>query len=184
MTNDIFRDLIDTGDVAAFMDDVLVETEDEKKYDEIVEEVLRRMEENDLYIKPEKYVWKVKEIDFLGLVMGAEEIKMQEEKVTGVLKWPRPKTVKEVQKFLGLANYYRRFIKDFAKLAKPLHKLVRKDEKWNWEEEQKAAFKELKRVFTMRPVLVAPDLDKEMRVEADALEYTTGGVLLLQMATY
>jgi len=180
MTNDIFRDLIDTGDVAAFMDDVLVETEDEKKYDEIVEEVLRRMEENDLYIKPEKYVWKVKEIDFLGLVMGAEEIKMQEEKVTGVLKWPRPKTVKEVQKFLGLANYYRRFIKDFAKLAKPLHKLVRKDEKWNWEEEQKAAFKELKRVFTMRPVLVAPDLDKEMRVEADALEYTTGGVLLIK----
>jgi len=180
MTNDIFRDLIDTGDVAAFMDDVLVETEDEKKYDEIVEEVLRRMEENDLYIKPEKYVWKVKEIDFLGLVMGAEEIKMQEEKVTGVLKWPRPKTVKEVQKFLGLANYYRRFIKDFAKLAKPLHKLVRKDEKWNWEEEQKAAFKELKRVFIMRPVLVAPDLDKEMRVEADALEYTTGGVLLIK----
>jgi len=180
MTNDIFRDLIDTGDVAAFMDDVLVETEDEKKYDEIVEEVLRRMEENDLYIKPEKYVWKVKEIDFLGLVMGAEEIKMQEEKVTGVLKWPRPKTVKEVQKFLGLANYYRRFIKDFAKLAKPLHKLVRKDEKWNWEEEQKVAFKELKRVFTMRPVLVAPDLDKEMRVEADALEYTTGGVLLIK----
>jgi len=180
MTNDIFRDLIDTGDVAAFMDDVLVETEDEKKYDEIVEEVLRRMEENDLYIKPEKYVWKVKEIDFLGLVMEAEEIKMQEEKVTGVLKWPRPKTVKEVQKFLGLANYYRRFIKDFAKLAKPLHKLVRKDEKWNWEEEQKAAFKELKRVFTMRPVLVAPDLDKEMRVEADALEYTTGGVLLIK----
>jgi len=180
MTNDIFRDLIDTGDVAAFMDDVLVETEDEKKYDEIVEEVLRRMEENDLYIKPEKYVWKVKEINFLGLVMGAEEIKMQEEKVTGVLKWPRPKTVKEVQKFLGLANYYRRFIKDFAKLAKPLHKLVRKDEKWNWEEEQKAAFKELKRVFTMRPVLVAPDLDKEMRVEADALEYTTGGVLLIK----
>ena len=180
MTNDIFRDLIDTGDVAAFMDDVLVETEDEKKYDEIVEEVLRRMEENDLYIKPEKYVWKVKEIDFLGLVMGAEEIKMQKEKVTGVLKWPRPKTVKEVQKFLGLANYYRRFIKDFAKLAKPLHKLVRKDEKWNWEEEQKVAFKELKRVFTMRPVLVAPDLDKEMRVEADALEYTTGGVLLIK----
>ena len=65
MTNDIFRDLIDTGDVAAFMDDVLVETEDEKKYDEIVEEVLRRMEENDLYIKPEKYVWKVKEINVM-----------------------------------------------------------------------------------------------------------------------
>jgi len=178
--NDILRDLIDTGDIAAFMDDVLVGTEDEKKHNEIVGEVLRRIEENDLYIKPEKYVWKVKEIDFLGLVMGAEGIKMQEKKVTGVLEWPRPKMVKEVQKFLGLANYYRRFIKDFAKLAKPLYKLVRKDKKWNWEEEQKVAFKELKRVFTIRPVLVVPDLDKEMRVEADALEYTTRGVLLIK----
>ena len=178
--NDILRDLIDTGDIAAFMDDVLVGTEDEKKHNEIVGEVLRRIEENDLYIKPEKYVWKVKEIDFLGLVMGAEGIKMQKKKVTGVLEWPRPKMVKEVQKFLGLANYYRRFIKDFAKLAKPLYKLVRKDKKWNWEEEQKVAFKELKRVFTIRPVLVVPDLDKEMRVEADALEYTTRGVLLIK----
>jgi len=76
MMNDIFRDLIDTGDVAAFMDNMLVGTEDEKKHNEIVEEVLRRIEENNLYIKPEKCVWKVKEISFLGLVMGVEGIKM------------------------------------------------------------------------------------------------------------
>jgi len=61
--------------------------------------------------------------------MESGEIKMQEEKVTGVLEWPRPKMVKEVQKFLGLANYYRQFVKDFAKIAKPMHRLVRKDEK-------------------------------------------------------
>ena len=65
------------------------------------------MEANNLYLKPEKCVWKVKEIDFLGLVIGADGIKIQEEKVSGVLKQPRPKTVKNVQKFLGLANYYR-----------------------------------------------------------------------------
>ena len=138
------------------------------------------MEENDLYIKPEKYVWKIKEIDFLGLIMGAEEIKIQEEKVAGALEWPRSKTVKEVQKFLGLANYYRQFVKDFAKLAKLLYRLVRKDKKWNWGEKQEAVFKELKRVFTVRPVLVVPDLDKKMRVEADALEYAIGGVLLMK----
>ena len=107
MINDILRDLIDTGDVAAFMDDVLVGTKDEKKHDEIVEKVLKRMEKNNFYIKPEKCVWKVKEIDFLGLVIEAEEIKMQEKKVARVFEWPRPKIVKEVQKFLGLANYYR-----------------------------------------------------------------------------
>ena len=129
MINDILRDLIDTGDVVAFMDNVLVGIENEKKHDEIIEEVLRRIEENDLYIKPEKCVWKVKEINFLGLVMGAEGIKIQKKKVAGVLEQPRPKMVKEVQKFLGLANYYRQFVKDFAKLAKPLYKLVRKDKK-------------------------------------------------------
>ena len=76
MMNDILRDLIDTRDIAAFMDDVLVETEDKEKHNEIVEEVLKRMEESDLYIKPEKCVWKVKEIDFLGLVMREEGIKI------------------------------------------------------------------------------------------------------------
>jgi len=180
MMNDILRDLIDTGDVAAFMGNVLVGTEDKRKYMEIVEEVLKRMEENNLYIKPEKCIWKVKEIDFLGLVMGAEEIKMQGKKVAGVLEWPRSKMVKEVQKFLGLANYYRQFVKDFAKPAKPLHKLIRKDEKWNWGEEQEVIFKELKRVFLTKPVLVVPDLDKEMRIEANTSEYTTGGVLSMR----
>jgi len=69
------------------------------------------------------------EIDFLGLVMESGGIKMQEKKVVGVLEWPRSKTVKEIQKFLELTNYYRQFVKDFAKIAKPMHKLVRKDEK-------------------------------------------------------
>ena len=71
-------------------------------------------------------------------------------------------------------------MKDFARIAKLLHKLVRKDEEWNWGEEQEKAFKELKKVFTTQLVLVAPDLDKEMRVEADASEYTIGGVLLIR----
>jgi len=87
MMNNILRDLINTGEVAAFMDDVLVGTKkEEEKHDEIVEEVLRRMEKNNLYVKPKKYVWKVREIDFLGLVMGSGEIKIQEEKIAGVLE--------------------------------------------------------------------------------------------------
>jgi len=146
--NDILRDLINTGEVIVFMDNILVETEEEKRYNEIVEEVLRRMEENNLYIKPEKCIWKVREIEFLGLVMRSGGIKMQEEKVAEVLEWPRPKTVKEVQKFLGLANYYRQLIKNFVKITKLMYKLVRKDEKWNWGKEQKIAFKQLKQIFT------------------------------------
>jgi len=88
--------------------------------------------------------------------------------------------VKDVRKFLGLANYYRRFIKDFARVARPINMLTRKDVKWQWGVEQQKVFDKLKRVFTTKPVLVAPDLDKEFRVEADASNYTTGGVLSIK----
>ena len=81
---------------------------------------------------------------------------------------------------MGLANYYRRFIKDFARIARPMNVLTWKDEKWWWEEAQQKVFKELKRIFTSKLVLVAPDLDKEFRVEADASNYVTRGVLSMK----
>ena len=180
MMNDTLRNLIDKRDIAMFIDDVIVGTETEEGHDEIVEEVLKWMEDHDLYLKPEKCVWKVKEVGFLGLVIGKDGIKMEEEKVKEVLDWLRPKYVKDIQKFLGLANYYRRFVKNFAIIAKPLHWLVKKNEKWNWGEKQENAFQALKKVFMTKPILVALDLDKEMRVEADASEYAIGGVLSMR----
>ena len=135
MMNEIMRDLINEGKVAAFVDDVLVGTETEEGHDKIVEEVLRRLEENNLYVKPEKCTWKVQRVNFLGVVMGNGKIEMKEDKVAGVLNWPVPKMVRDVRKFLGLANYYRQFVNDFAKLARPLNNLTRKDEKWRWEDE-------------------------------------------------
>jgi len=107
MMNELLRDLINTGKVAAFIDDVIVGTETKKGHDELVVEVIRRLEANDLYIKLEKCKWKVREVGFLGVVIGLEGIKMEEEKVKGVMEWPTLKCVKDVQKFLGLANYYR-----------------------------------------------------------------------------
>ena len=122
--------MINKGKVAAFIDNVLVGTETEEGHDKIVEEILRRLEENNLYIKPEKYVWKSRKIGFLGVVIGPNRIEMETEKVNGVLSWPQPKNVKDVRKFLGLANYYKRFIKDFAQVARPMNVLTQKDEKW------------------------------------------------------
>jgi len=114
MMNEISRDLINEGKVAAFVNDVLMGTETEKEHNEIVEEILKRLEENDLYVKPEKCVWKTRKIGFLGVVIRPNGIEIEAEKVEGVLGWSEPKNIKDVRKFLGLANYYRRFIKDFT----------------------------------------------------------------------
>ena len=86
MMNELLRDLINMGKVAVFIDDVIVGMESEEEYDELVAEVIKRLQENDLYVKPEKCKWKVKEVGFLGVVIGPEGIKMEEEKVKGVLK--------------------------------------------------------------------------------------------------
>ena len=144
MINELLRDLINTGKVAVFINDVIVGMETEEKHDELVVEVVKRLEENDLYVKSEKCKWKVREVEFLDVVIGPERIRIEKEKVKGVLEWLTPKCVKDIQKFLGLANYYRRFIEGFATVARPLHDLVKKDKKWDWTERQEKAFQELK----------------------------------------
>jgi len=97
MMNEILRDMINEGKVAGFVDDVLIGTETEEGHDELVEEVLRRLEENDLYVKPEKCAWKVQKVNFLGVVMDQGKIEMEEDKVAGELNWPTPKTVRDVR---------------------------------------------------------------------------------------
>ena len=180
MMNDLLRDLVVEEKVAVFIDNVMVAIETEEGHNEIVEEVLRRLEENDLFVKPEKCMWKVKEVGFLGVIIREDRVRIKKEKVQGVIEWPVPKSVKDVQKFLGLENYYRWFVKDFARIAKPLHEMTRKETKWSWGERQQRVFEELKQRFMTEPVLVIPDLDKEMRVEADASDFATGGVLSMK----
>jgi len=177
MMNDLFRDMINQGSTATFINDIIIAMDTEEGHDEIVEEVLKRLEENDLFIKPEKCKWKVREVEFLGVVIGPGGIRMQKEKVNGVLSWLTPRSTKDVQKFMGLTNYYRQFIWDFSRVAKPLNMLVRKDRKWEWGAEQQRVFEELKRRFTTEPVLAVPDRDQEMRVEVDASDYAIGGTL-------
>jgi len=128
--NEILRDLTNEGKVAMFIDDILVETEIKEGHDEIVKEILRRLKENDLYVKPEKCVWKARKIGFLEMIIGPNRIEMEKKKVDGILSWSEPKNIKDVRKFLGLANYYRRFIKNFAQVARPMNVLMRKDVKW------------------------------------------------------
>jgi len=130
MINKILRDMINEEKVAAFVNDVLIGTETEEEHNDIVEEVLKRLEENNLYVKPEKCTWKVQKVNFLGVIIGQGKIEIEKNKVVEVLNWPVSKMVKDFRKFLGLANYYRQFVKDFAKIAQPLNNLMRKEEKW------------------------------------------------------
>jgi len=96
MMNEILRDLVNIGKIASFIDDVIIGMEEEEGHDELVEEVVKRLAENDLYVKLEKCKWKVKEVGFLGVVIGPESIKMEEDKVKRVIDWLIPKCVKDV----------------------------------------------------------------------------------------
>ena len=103
---------------------------------------------------------KMKKVGFLGVVIGPEGIKMEKKKIKAVLDWPTSKEVKNIQKFLGLINYYQQFIKNFVSIVRPLHNLVKKDQKWDWMEKQEKAFRKLKKKFTKESVSVVLDLNK------------------------
>ena len=93
----------------------------------------------------------------MGVIISKNKVQMDEEKLSGVLEWPVPTKVKQVQAFLGFANFYRRFIENFAKMSKPLSNLTKKDCTWNWGVEQQNAFEALKKAFTIAPVLRIPN---------------------------
>ena len=96
MMNNLLRDIIEVGDVAAFIDDVMVGTETKKRHNDIVKEVLRKMVENDLFVKLEKYMWKVREVEFLEVIMEPDSVKIEKEKVQGAVDWPVPRSVKDM----------------------------------------------------------------------------------------
>ena len=136
--------------MVVYINDLMIftKTENQAEHDKIVLEVLRRLEENDLFIKSKKCTFCTTEVDFLGMIVGCDGIKMDQEKVKAILEWPELKTVKGVRSFLRLANLYQRFIKDYTKVARPLHDLTKKENSFYWEEPQQVAFDTLKLHFT------------------------------------
>jgi len=109
MMNHILSDLLDVG-VLAYMDDILIYAKNEEEHDRLVKKVLGRLQAHGLAVSPEKCVWKIQEVEFLGYVIGRNGIAMSEEKVEAVLSWTEPKSLSETQSFLGFANFYQRFI--------------------------------------------------------------------------
>ena len=112
--NEILKNIINKEKVAVFVDDVLVGTKTEKGYNKIVKKVLKRLNENNLYVKLKKCIWKIQKIGFLKVIIEPNRIKMKKEKVNKILSQPKPKNIKNIRKFLNFTSYYREFIKDFA----------------------------------------------------------------------
>ena len=177
LMNHILSDMLDVG-VLAYMDDILVYGVTEEEHDKRVREVLKRLTANGLAVSHEKCVWKAREVEFLGYIIGREGVKMSSDKVDAVLKWKNPESLTEVQSFLGFANFYRRFIKDYSRVARPLTELTKKTAgKWSWNQEAEAAFKELKERFTTAPILAHYDAQQAVIIETDASDFAIGAVL-------
>lgn len=130
-----------------FADDVIFYAKTKEEHDELVEEGLKLMKANNLQLKISKCLFYAHNFEYLGHIVSEEGIKANPKKVQAVKKYPRPINVKQVQKFLGMCAYYRRYVPNFSRIAKPITLLLKKDQPFVWSDTQQAAFEELKRIL-------------------------------------
>jgi transposase InsO family protein len=176
MMNEIFHDLILAGKVLIYLDDILIFTRTREEHRQIVRQVLHLLRQHKLFLKPEKCDFEKTEIEYLGLIISENRVRMDPIKVQGILDWPTPTCKQEVQSFLGFVNFYRRFIQGFGDIAKPLSILTGNVD-WSWTSAQQSAFEELKSRVTCAPVLAIPTDDDPYRLEADSSGHALGAVL-------
>lgn len=176
MMNEIFFDMLDKG-VVIYLDDILVYATTEEENIRITREVLHRLRQHKLFVKPGKCRFLVPKVEFLGVLVSSEGLEMDPGKVDAVRDWPAPTKIKEVQSFLGFCNFYRRFIPAFSRTARPLNELTRKTQKWEWTQKHQEAFTSLKREFQVGKILVHPNPDKQFFVETDSSGFALAGEL-------
>ena len=164
--------------MVVFIDDILIYLENEEDHAEHLRIVVSRLREHKLYVKFSKCEFWLSKVPFLGHILSRDGIFVDPSKVQEVMDWKAPTSVHEVQSFLGLAGYYRRFIPDFSKIAKPMTRLLHKDQKFNWTLECEAAFHTLQTLPTTAPVLAQPDIEKPFDVFYDASGIGLGCVLM------
>jgi hypothetical protein len=176
MMTDIFRDVIGLY-VLVYLDDIIIYSDDPKDHENHVRVVLERLRKYKLYCKLEKCSFAMDTISYLGYVISTTGVSMDPDKVSAVLTWPTPQSVHDIQVFLGFANFYRRFIRNYAKITQPLTALLRKDVKFEWSDATMEAFETLKMAFVSPPVLIHPDTSAPFIVETDASDFALCGVL-------
>lgn len=163
--------------VVLYIDDVIVFGKTFAEHVARLEEVLSRLRKTNLRLKPKKCELFQKEVAFLGHLVSKEGVKTQPAKVQTVQTWPTPNSVHQVRQFLGLTSYYRKFIQDYAEIAKPLHALTEKGRDWYWTEECQVAFENLKEALVTAPILAYPSQDGRFILDTDASNVAIGAVL-------
>lgn len=175
--NDVLYDILNDY-TTAYLDDILIYSSDVKEHTAHVREVLQRLAKAGLQIDLAKCEFCVTRTKYLGLIITPGGIEMDPEKIKAIADWEPPTTRCQLQRFLGFANFYRRFIRDFSKHTKCLHDLTKKDATWLWTHECQAAFEALKVAFSSAPALRVYDWNRATVVEVDASNWSTGGTLL------
>ena len=178
--NDIFSDMLDVH-VIIYLDDILIYSDDPTEHKKHVREVLRRLRLHGLFCKPEKCEFHQDTVNYLGFVLSKDGLTMDPSKVQTIQDWPVPRKVKDIQSFLGFANFYRRFIADYSKIVVPLTRLTRKGVPWIFSDAALHSFNTLKLAFTTAPILTHWIPDKQLIVETDASDYALGAILSIQL---
>lgn len=176
LINDLLRDMINRF-VFVYLDDILIFSRSPTEHELHVRQVLQRLLENKLFVKAEKCVFHVPSVSFLGYIIAQGQVQMDAAKVAAVSEWPVPSNVKQLQRFLGFANFYRRFIRNYSRIVSPLTALTSTSRTFQWSPEAEAAFTELKRRFVSAPVLIQPDPTLQFTLEVDASDSGVGAVL-------
>ena len=174
--NETLWDFLDDF-VQAYLDDILIYSKTKKEHRRHVALVLQRLREAGLQVDIKKCEFDVEETVFLGVIISSTGLRMDPKKVEAILKWATPECLKDVQGFVGFVNFYRRFIFEFSKLAKPLVLLTKKDAPFVWNEACGKAFEALKKQVSTAPVLRHFNPSKQSILETDSSDYVTGGVL-------
>nr|ABB47133.2 retrotransposon protein, putative, Ty3-gypsy subclass [Oryza sativa Japonica Group] len=177
LMNKVFMEYLDKF-VVVFIDDILIYSRTKEEHEEHLRLALEKLREHQLYAKFSKCEFWLSEVKFLGHVISAGGVAVDPSNVESVTNWKQPKTVSEIRSFLGLAGYYRRFIENFSKIAKPMTRLLQKDVKYKWSEECEQSFQELKNRLISAPILILPDPKKGFQVYCDASKLGLGCVLM------
>jgi hypothetical protein len=178
MMDDLFSEEIATDNVVIYMVDILVATTgDLTQHQKEVAHDLQKLQSNDLYLRPEKCTFHKREVDYLGVIVGNGEVKMDPVKVQGIAEWPTPQTPTQLCSFLGFGNYYKDFIANYLLITRPLHDMTKCTQKWQWGPDQERAFQTLKELFTSYPVLRNPDHTECFIVDTNASAHAVGATI-------